>query len=56
MDQEQPQFWGDLLGYYRQERQECQSPAMVSIVVFFYGKEQTLKDKRLAGRATSSTY
>jgi hypothetical protein len=48
MDQEQRQFWDDLLAYYRQELQERQSPAMVSMLNFFHGDEQALEDKRLA--------
>ena len=48
MDQEQQRFWDDLLAYYRQELQERQSPAMVSMLGFFHGKEQALEDKRLA--------
>jgi len=50
MDQEQRQFWNDLLAYYRQELQERQSPTMVSMLGFFHGKEQALEDKRLAER------
>jgi hypothetical protein len=48
MDQEQRQFWDDLLAYYRQELQERQSPAMVSMLGFFHGEEQALEDKHLA--------
>lgn len=48
MDQEQRRFWDDLLAYYRQELQERQSPAMVSMLGFFHGEKQALKDKRLA--------
>ena len=48
MDQEQRQFWDDLLAYYRQELQERQSPAMVSMLGFFHGEAQALEDKRLA--------
>ncbi len=48
MDQEQRQFWDDLLAYYRQELKERQSPAMVSMLTFFHGEEQALEDKRLA--------
>ena len=48
MDQEQQHFWEDLLAYYRQELQERQSPAMVSMLGFFHGEEQALTDKRLA--------
>jgi hypothetical protein len=48
MDQEQRQFWDDLMAYYRQELQERQSPAMVSMLRFFHGEEQALEDKRLA--------
>ena len=48
MDREQGQFWDDLLAYYRQELQERQSPAMVSMLGFFHGEEQALEDKRLA--------
>jgi hypothetical protein len=48
MDQEHQQFWDDLLAYYRQELQERQSPAMVSMLRFFHGEEQALEDKRLA--------
>jgi hypothetical protein len=48
MNQEQRQFWDDLLAYYRQELRERQSPAMVSMLGFFHGEEQALKDKRLA--------
>lgn len=48
MDEEQRQFWDDLLAYYRQELQERQSPAMVSMLGFFHGEEQALQDKRLA--------
>ena len=48
MDQEQQRFWDDLLAYYRQELQERQSPAMVSMLGFFHGEEQALEDKRLA--------
>ncbi len=48
MDREQQQFWDDLLAYYRQELQERQNPAMVSMLSFFHGEEQALADKRLA--------
>ncbi len=48
MDQEQRQFWEDLLAYYRQELEERQNPAMVSMLGFFHGQEQALEDKRLA--------
>lgn len=48
MDREQRRFWDDLLAYYRQELQERQSPAMISMVGFFHGEEQALEDKRLA--------
>ncbi len=48
MDQEQRRFWEDLLAYYRQELQERQSPAMVSMLGFFHGEEQAQEDKRLA--------
>ena len=48
MDQEQQRFWDDLLAYYRQELQERQRPAMVSMLGFFHGEEQALEDKRLA--------
>lgn len=48
MDQEQRRFWEDLLAYYRQELEERQRPAMVSMLGFFYGEEQALEDKRLA--------
>jgi hypothetical protein len=48
MNQEQRQFWNDLLAYYRQELQERQSPAMVSMLGFFHGEAQALEDKRLA--------
>ena len=48
MDQEQRQFWADLLTYYRLELQERQNPAMVSMLGFFHGEEQALEDKRLA--------
>lgn len=48
MDQEQRQFWDDLLAYYHQELRERQSPAMVSMLGFFHGEEQALEDKRLA--------
>jgi hypothetical protein len=48
MDEEQRQFWDDLLAYYRQDLQERQSPAMVSMLRFFHGEEQALEDKRLA--------
>ena len=50
MDQQQRQFWDDLLAYYRQELRERQSPAMVSMLGFFHGEEQALEDKRLAER------
>jgi hypothetical protein len=50
MDQERHQFWDDLLAYYRQELQERQSPAMVSMLGFFHGEEQALEDKNLAER------
>ena len=50
MDQEQRRFWEDLLAYYRQELQERQSPAMVSMLGFFHGENQALEDKRLAER------
>ena len=50
MDQEQQRLWDDLLAYYRQELQERQTPAMVSMLGFFHGKEQALEDKRLAER------
>jgi hypothetical protein len=50
MDQEQHQFWDDLLAYYRQELQERQSPAMVSMLGFFHGEDQALEDKNLAER------
>jgi hypothetical protein len=50
MNQEQRQFWDDLLAYYRQELRERQSPAMVSMLGFFHGEEQALEDKRLAQR------
>jgi len=50
MDQEQRQFWDDLLVYYRQELQERQSPTMVSMLGFFHEEEQALEDKRLAER------
>lgn len=39
MDREQRRFWDDLLAYYRQELQERQSPAMISMVGFFHGEE-----------------
>jgi hypothetical protein len=48
MGQQRRQFWDDLLAYYRQELQERQSPAMVSMLGFFHGEEQALEDKRLA--------
>ena len=48
MDEEQRQFWEDLLAYYRQELRERQNPAMVSMLGFFHGQEQALEDKRLA--------
>jgi hypothetical protein len=48
MDEEQRQFWDELLAYYRQELQERQSPAMVSMLGFFHGEKQALEDKRLA--------
>lgn len=48
MDLEQRRFWDDLLAYYRQELQERQSPAMVSMLGFFHGEERALQDKRLA--------
>jgi hypothetical protein len=48
MDQEQRQFWDDLIAYYRQELIERQSPAMVSMLGFFHGENQALEDKRLA--------
>ncbi len=48
MDQGQRQFWADLLTYYRQELQERQNPAMVSMLGFFHGEERALEDKRLA--------
>ena len=48
MDEEQRQFWEDLLAYYRQELRERQSPAMVSLLGFFHGQEEALEDKRLA--------
>jgi hypothetical protein len=48
MDLEQRRFWNDLLAYYRQELQERQSPAMVSMLGFFHGQERALEDKRLA--------
>jgi hypothetical protein len=50
MDQEQRRFWNDLLAYYRQELQERQSPAMVSMLGFLHGEERALQDKRLAAR------
>ena len=50
MDQEQRQFWDNLLAYYRQELHERQSPAMVSMLGFFHGEEQAREDKRLAER------
>ncbi len=50
MDQEQRRFWADLLAYYRQELEERQNPAMVSMLGFFHGEEQALEDKRLAER------
>src|SRR4051812_5490332 len=50
MNQQQRQFWDDLLAYYRQELRERQSPAMVSMLGFFHGEEQALEDKRLAER------
>ena len=48
MDQKQRRFWDDLLTYYRQELQERQSPAMVSMLGFFHGEQRALEDKRLA--------
>ena len=48
MDLEQRRFWDDLLAYYRQELQERQSPAMVSMLGFFHREERALEDKRLA--------
>jgi hypothetical protein len=48
MGQQRRQFWDDLLAYYRQELQERQSPAMVSMLGFFHGEEHALEDKRLA--------
>ncbi len=48
MDEEQQRFWDDLLAYYRQELQERQHPAMISMLGFFHGEEQALEDKRLA--------
>lgn len=48
MDQQQRQFWDELLAHYHQELRERQSPAMVSMLTFFHGEQQALKDKRLA--------
>ncbi len=48
MNGEQRRFWEELLTYYRQELQERQSPAMVSMLGFFHGEERALEDKRLA--------
>jgi hypothetical protein len=48
MNQEQRQFWEDLLAYYHQELQERQSPVMLSMLGFFHGEKQALEDKRLA--------
>ncbi len=45
---EQQRFWEDLLAYYRQELEERQRPAMVSMLGFFHGEEKALEDKRLA--------
>lgn len=50
MDQEQQRFWVGLLAYYRQELEERQSPAMVSMLGFFHGEQHALEDKRLAER------
>lgn len=50
MDQEQQRFWAELLAYYRQELEERQSPAMVSMLGFFHGEQHALEDKRLAER------
>ncbi len=49
-DRERRRFWEDLLAYYRQELEERQRPAMVSMLGFFHGVEQALEDKRLAER------
>ncbi len=49
-DRERRRFWEDLLAYYRQELEERQRPAMVSMLSFFHGEEQALEDKRLAER------
>src|SRR5919202_1382808 len=48
MNEELRQFWDELLAYYRQELQERQNPAMVSMLGFFHGEERALEDKRLA--------
>ncbi len=47
-DTEQQRFWEDLLAYYRQELEERQRPAVVSMLGFFHGEEKALEDKRLA--------
>ncbi len=49
-DRERRRFWEDLLAYYRQELEERQRPAMVSMLGFFHGEEQAREDKRLAER------
>jgi hypothetical protein len=48
MNEQQRRFWRDLLAYYREELQERQQPAMVSMLGFFHGEEQASQDRRLA--------
>ena len=48
MNDNQLRFWNELLAYYRQELEERQSPAMVSMLAFFHGEEHAREDRRLA--------